>query len=424
VSLPGAFCVEHECPQCGGAVALGEADRMLACPFCRARLALWPGEFFRYWIPPPPAAGDDVLLAPYWRIRGLDCALRVADANERGVRLFDVRERALDATFPAVGPSFLPQNLGLRPQAMKLRFATAQAPAFFLAPDRELAEAVAGTAKLSRLADEVIGGEAPSHREFIVETASLLYTPLVVRGDTVLDALLMRELPRSSGGAGALLERVERDRRWRLEFFAALCPECGCDLDGGPRSVVLLCRSCRTGWQGAAGGLRRVPCEALPAPGGAVMLPFWKLRAAISAFSLRTGDDLVRFANVSPGVRKGPGAAQLWFWVPAFPMSPSPFLRVARHLTVAQIPLDAQAPQGEQWGAVQAATIEAAKAFGAVKVLLAQLGQPRTEVFPMIPEVTATLEEAKLALLPFIPSGGDLIQRDVRLSITRSTLRV
>ncbi len=405
--------VEHECPQCGGAVQLGEADRLLACPFCRARLALWPGEFFRYWIPPAAAAGDEVLLAPYWRIRGLDCALRP----------YQVRERVLDATFPAITSSCLPPTLGLRPQAMKLRFATARTPAFFLAPDRGLVAALAGTADLSRLADEAIEGAPSLHREFIVETASLVYTPLVIRGETILDALLMRELSGCAGEADALLERVERDRHWGLNFSASLCPECGRDLDGGPRSVVLFCRSCRAGWQGSSGGLQRVPCEALPATAGAVLLPFWRLRATLSAFSLRTGDDLIRFANVSRGVQKGAGEDPLWFWVPAFPIAPGPFLRVARQLTLAQLPLGAEAREGAEWEAVQPATIEAAKAVGAVKVLLAQLGQPRKEVFPMIPSVVATLEEARLALLPFAQSAGDWIQPDTGAAIARATLR-
>jgi hypothetical protein len=394
-------------------VRLGEADRLLACPFCRARLALWPGEFFRYWIPPAAAAGDELVLAPYWRIRGLDCALRP----------YVVRERVLDATFPALAGTCLPPSLGLRPQALKLRFATAKTPAFFVAPDRTLAEALAGTAALSRLADEAIEGEAPLHREFVVETASLVYMPLVVRDGNLLDALLLRPLPGCAGRAEELLGRVERDRRWGLSFCAALCPECGRDLEGGPRSVVLFCRTCRAGWQGGAGGLRPVPCEALPPRPGAAMLPFWKLRATISHFALATGDDLVAFANVSPGVRKGAGGDPLWFWVPAFPMSPAPFLRVARQLTIAQLPLDAEIPEGTEWGAVQEATIEADKAFGAVKVLLAQIGQPRKEVFPLIPELTATLEEARLALLPFAPSAGDWIQPETAVSITRSTLR-
>jgi endogenous inhibitor of DNA gyrase (YacG/DUF329 family) len=409
----GVLRVEHECPQCGGAVSLGEADRLLACPFCRARLTLWPGEFFRYWIPPAPEAGDEVLLAPYWRIRGLDCALRP----------YTVRERVLDATFPAVPASCLPRTLGLRPQALKLRFATAKTPAFFLAPASGLAEALAGTAELSRLADEAIEGAAALHREFVVATASLVYTPLLVRDAKVLDALLMRELPGCAGEAEGLLARVERERRWGLSFFAAICPECGRDLDGGPRSVVLFCRSCRAAWQGAEGGLQRVGCDAPPAAPGSVLLPFWRLRADIDAFGLRTGEDLTRFANVSPGVRKGAAGDPLWFWVPAFPLSPGPFLRVARQLTIAQLPLAAEVPEGTEWGEVQSATIEAGWAFGAVKVLLAQLGQPRKEVFPAVPAVRATLAEARLALLPFAPSAGDWIQAETAVSITRSTLR-
>jgi hypothetical protein len=245
----------------------------------------------------------------------------------------------------------------------------------------------------------------------------------VVRGDTILDALLMREVPGCAGPAEGLLARVERERRGGPSFFAALCPECGRDLDGGPRSVVLLCRSCRVGWVGSRGGLRRVACDALPADPGAALLPFWRMRATVSAFPLLTGDDLVRFANVSPGVLKGAGGDPLWFWVPAFPVAPGPFLRIARQLTLAQLPLEAEATEGTAWGPVQSATIEASRAFGAVKVLLAQLGQPRKEVFPLIPEVETTLEEARLALLPFAQSAGDWIQAHTGAALARATLR-
>jgi hypothetical protein len=216
---------------------------------------------------------------------------------------------------------------------------------------------------------------------------------------------------------------VERDRSWGLNFFAALCPECGRDLDGGSRSVVLFCRCCRAGWQCSDGGLQRVPCDALAAATGSVLLPFWRLRASLSEFSLHTGDDLIRFANVSAGVRKGPGDAPLWFWVPAFPLAPSTFLRVARQLTIAQLPIEPGIAEGTEWEPVRAATIEAAKAFGAVKVLLAQLGQPRKEVFPMIPAVKAQLVEARLALLPFSASAGDWIQPQSGAAISRATLR-
>ncbi len=119
-----------------------------------------------------------------------------------------------------------------------------------------------------------------------------------------------------------------------------------------------------------------------------------------------------------------PGRDPLWFWVPAFPIAPGPFLRVARQLTMAQLPLDAEIPEGTEWESVQAATIEAAKAFGAVNVLLAQLGQPRRQIFPMIPKVQAALVDARLALLPFSETAGDWIQPRTGAAISRATLRM
>jgi hypothetical protein len=105
-------------------------------------------------------------------------------------------------------------------------------------------------------------------------------------------------------------------------------------------------------------------------------------------------------------------------------MSPAVYFRVARQLTIAQLPLGIQVPEGTAWGAVQPATIEAGKAFGAVKVLLAQLGQPRKEVFPRIPGATVRLEEARLALLPFAASAADWIQPDTGAAIARNTIRL
>jgi hypothetical protein len=104
-------------------------------------------------------------------------------------------------------------------------------------------------------------------------------------------------------------------------------------------------------------------------------------------------------------------------------MAPGPFLRVARQITVAQLPLDDGLPAGAAWAPVQSATIEAAKSFGAVKVLLAQLGQPRREVFPAIARLDATLVEARLGLLPFSESAGDWIQPHTGAAISRATLR-
>lgn len=98
-----------------------------------------------------------------------------------------------------------------------------------------------------------------------------------------------------------------------------------------------------------------------------------------------------------------------------------PFWRLrARQLTLAQVPLAAEIPESSAWEPVLGATIEAGKAFGAVKVLLAQ---PRKEVFPMIPRLEAILLEARLALLPFEESAGDWIQPHTGAAISRTTLR-
>lgn len=62
--------IDHQCPQCGAPVLLDEADRLLACPFCRTSLYLVTPDHFRYHIPALERRDKDMFYLPYWRLRG------------------------------------------------------------------------------------------------------------------------------------------------------------------------------------------------------------------------------------------------------------------------------------------------------------------------------------------------------------------
>jgi predicted Zn-ribbon and HTH transcriptional regulator len=377
------------------------------------RLLLNGGDFLRFWIPPPAAAGDEILLAPYWRFRGIDCALR-ADP-------YRVDERVIDATFPALAEECLPPSLGLRPQALRLRFASPLTPAFFLLPTRTLAEALAGVEPLARAGDALAGETQAAHREFIAETASLVYAPLVVRGTKVLDALLGRELADCAEHADRILAHVDRRRGWELRFLPALCPECGRDLLGDRRSVVLLCPQCRVGYAGGRAGLRRVPYLVVPAARDAIAVPFWRLRVAIHGRELETAADLVRFGNLPRGVTTPAADAPLAFWAPAFSFHPRLFLRLSRQLTILQPQVAA-----EEGGLIRRflpVGFADRGALGVVKSVLAEIGVPRGEMPQLIPRLEVEPRESALVFLPFEERGGDLVQPQMGFAVPKSALQ-
>ena len=117
--------IEQGCPQCGAPVTLDETDRLLACPFCRTRLYLVTEDHFHYYIPPAAKADGELFYIPYWRLRG---SLFSVNASE-------VTHRFIDTNTLAVNFPGLPYSLGLRPQALKLRFVAPATQGRFIAPD-------------------------------------------------------------------------------------------------------------------------------------------------------------------------------------------------------------------------------------------------------------------------------------------------
>ena len=62
---------------------------------------------------------------PYWRIRGI-----VFSCDEE----LEVKSSIVDATYCGVGVESYPESLGLRPQALRLRFATPESGILFPEP--------------------------------------------------------------------------------------------------------------------------------------------------------------------------------------------------------------------------------------------------------------------------------------------------
>jgi hypothetical protein len=420
-------------------VSLAHGDRLLVCPFCRARLALLADPYLRYLLPPRDPDLSRYYFVPYWRMKG----------QLYSVIPFEVGHAIVDRTMPACDLAGLPQTLGVRPQAMPLRLARAGAAARLLKVELKEAAAIGRCQQDCRkLEDLTVVAEA-----FIGTGASLLYLPIEIRGGAgsgagsssasradagfghggdhgrdggMYDGVLDRRITTVHDPvvlAAELERRVEEDDRSGVRFIAALCPSCGSDLAGEPDTLVLLCRACGTAWTPGTSRLDPVPFSAMPVAWDvAAHLPFWRVRARLEGCSLSSFADLIRFANLPsiPGPEEE--AAPVWFWFPAFKVNPEHFLRLSRTLVVAQpdpggghgIGADAGShafaprPGGVPEPFPCPVTLWWRDGAGIIRILLAELAQPKPTFFAGLEQVRVSIEDPMLVYLPFTGDTREL----------------
>jgi predicted RNA-binding Zn-ribbon protein involved in translation (DUF1610 family) len=405
------FTIEQQCPQCGAPVALEESDRFFSCSHCRVRLYIAGESALRYYLPPAKEAGDDILFVPYWHLRGADFTLRAGD----------VKCRALDATSRAAGPEQLPLTLGVRAQAMSLRYAVDGVEGRFLQPERAYEETVPQMVRRSRGVEVKKNAEGVVFHSFLASRASLVYAPVTVRGDRIFDGVLNRPQCRRPESVSPELGDEDDTSAWEVKFLAALCPNCGWDLPGERKGVVFLCRHCHRAWRLHGAGLEQVPFEVVAESGEAVYLPFWRMEARVAGLALSSFADLARLANLPLVFRDEWEESGLFFWAPAFQTRPRLFLRLSRQLT--SVPPgeegEGRVPEGEAFPV----TLDLPEAFEGVKLTLASLAVSQRKVFPLLPSVKVELLGAKVVYLPFAVQGGDFVQTQMKFGIRRNALR-
>ena len=164
------WSVEYSCPQCGAPLQLEETDRLVACPYCRTRVYLVAENAFRYILPAAEGLTDELYFIPYWRLKGLTFLFQASG----------VTHRFIDTNLLSLRKKGLPLSLGLRPQALKLRFVTPRISGRFLKSDR--------TAQDLLRMPAVQGKEEPAPQAFIGETISLIYAPVYLRQGLLYDA--------------------------------------------------------------------------------------------------------------------------------------------------------------------------------------------------------------------------------------------
>ncbi len=394
--------VLHACPQCGAPVTLDETDRILGCAFCRTRLYLVPEDHVRYLLPPGAMPGE-ALYVPYWRLKGLCFVWRGMELDHRHV----------DATILALENPLLPVSLGMRPQAMQLRFAFSADRGVFFPP------AFSGQEAVARISAGRSGPAAPPPC-WIGETVSVLYAPLYWQGGRLYDAVLRRPIA-GEGALPAEPQPAPEDPRRALRFVPTLCPRCGWDLAGERDAVVLICGNCHTAWTCQGDRWEQIPFEVVRARGeDPWYLPFWRMRPRMETLPLRSYADLVRWANLprapSPVLEEAP----LYVWSPAFKIAPPVFLRWARQLTATPPPAGERdrLPRGTVWTANLAPT-EAIQSMG---VTLGCLASDRRNKLSLLAASSLAARDILLVYHPFVPGRSELTHEISGLTIDRRAL--
>jgi len=399
------FQIEHQCRQCGAPFTLEETDRLIRCPYCRVRSYLVAPDVFGYALP-PKSPGGDLLYLPYWRFRGVFYA-----CLGQGVE-----HRMIDASLRGIDAREFPVSLGLRAQAMRLRFATREIPGRFLPP--ALSVAAARQAFADRCAREL---SAPVfHREFVGETLSLIYSPFSFDGrlhDAVVDrpvpgqirADLLDDLPTGDPSLGT------------VRFVPTLCPQCGRDLEGERDSLVLTCRNCQSAWRSTPAGLARVSFGRLAeCRAAAIYLPFWRLTAAVSGLQLASYADLVRAANLPKVLQANWEERRFHFWVPGFKIRPRIFVLLARAMTLAQPAGEIIATVPEQ--PMHPVNLPLHEAVEYVKVLLGSFLLPQSPHLSRLAEIEIVPQDHLLAWVPFAGTHTEWVHTDYQLAVNKNAL--
>lgn len=328
---------------------------------------------------------------PYWRIRGILFSRRAENAP--------CAFSLVDTTAPAVRSSLLAHSLGVVPQALPLQFAFPRTHTRFLAVQETFDQGLDRALDVLAALDPERTGGGIGLRSFVGETTSVVYVPLAVRSDWIVDAIRGRPLCRRAvPEARRLLASPERPH-WQLSFHPTFCPLCGWDLEGDGDSAVLVCRNCASGWTPSPSGFRPCPFCRLEGPVSDAYLPFW------------------RFPAEQPAETDDRSAT----WVPAFKTRPDLLLKLAHRIT--QWHPKPSSDGSITTHALYPVTLAAAEAGELLPFAVLDPTVPQTRTRSLHRRPTDTPDGPFLVYVPFEQNASEFSHRQARISLLRGALR-
>ena len=297
----------------------------------------------------------------------------------------------------------------------KLRFVSPETEGRFIAPDIPRDRAVPGP-----------GTTQPGvfTRAFIGEALSLIHAPLLLRGETLVDAILNRPVCACTADDRKRLLTAPPTERGAIRFVPTLCPRCGWDMEGERDSLVLICRNCESAWEcpeGAFTGVEFAVIKARPEREEIVLyLPFWRMKPQIRGIELTTYGDLIRLANLPKAITPAYRTAPLYFWSPAFKVNPTVYLRWSRQMTVFR-------PTGDETDRLPTTplspvTLPLAEAAEGIVITLAELIANKRNLHPRLKDIRVDVEEFRLEYHPFALNRNELLHAIMQVAIDYTAL--
>ena len=399
--------IEHQCPQCGAPAILEETDRLFTCTYCKVKSFLFTPDFFRYVLPFQGVKKKTPFFFPYWRFKG-----SLFSALPGGIA-----HRILDVSHQAVSSQFFPASLGLRAQAMKLRFLSPDTEGTFIKPALSFKDLLATIEKRVR-------GSIPKPifcQSFTGDTLSQIYAPFYL-DERVHDAVLNRPISAPLPEDFNISSLSGETPDWRIQFIPALCPHCGWDLEGERDSLALSCKNCSSIWMQSRQGFAGIEFGCLPGNGrteDVIELPFYRIGVEISGIELGSYSDLVRVANLPKVAQETWKEKPFFFWCPAFKIRPQDFLKFSSNVTLNQ-PLDELVPQLPE-NETYPVTLPVREAEESLKINLASFIKP-SSLLPKLQEIEIQTKGCTLVYVPFHKTGTEVFHPAFKLCITTPLL--
>lgn len=398
--------VETECPQCGAPIELLETDHLLRCEYCGVRIFICSPQQTRYILPFKTPV-DKLIYAPYLRFRG---SVFFCQGEAVSHQLVDITQQASRL-------KGLPQTLGLRPQAMKLKHLppTLKGALLHCALDLSAAFLQAESHCPGETSGEIF------HRAFIGETVSRIYLPLSIRDGVVFDAITQAPLARLPADGDVLGPALDTQPPWKPSFIATLCPGCGSSLTGERDSVVLFCKNCHTAWEVVQGKFVQVACAAVRSQQEPpISLPFWRMNARTTGLEIRSFADFIRATNQPRVPQAAWGDLAMSYWCPAFKIRPNVFLSLSTLLTLSQHQFNTQNAVPPQNGFP--VTLPSSEAIESLKVILASTATNKKKLMPLLKKIEFSVQETSLVYIPCSISSHEFVLEQTRISINKKAL--
>ncbi len=403
------FSIQHQCPQCGAPALLQETDRLMTCRFCKVRSVLMFPEGMRTVLPVCPSAADKPLMyVPYWRYKGI-----VFTCLNTGIQ-----DRFVDFSVAAVSSVRFPRSVGLRSQALQLRYVTPDLPGRFVKPATPKPDMLTALEWI-QLRET---GPAWYFRSAIGDVESLLYAPFYLDRklfDAVVDRAISPVLAEDDEVFGLGGEAPDPS----IGFLPALCPTCGWDLRGERDSICLDCPNCQTLWAVQPSGLHSLPFGYVKPTGPADgYLPFWRIQAAVGGFPLESVADLIRAANLPRVVKATDADRPFYFWAPAFKIQAKSLMHLARGLTLMQPQWETVAEHAR--AGHRSVNLSAEEAVETIRLNMAGWITPRQKLLPALAEAPIDAFRQEIVFVPFTAGFHELALADTPIRIPNAHIQL